>query len=283
MEIVNRVSRMSAICAKIAADDVKIGLVSTMGDIQPRHLSLIQTARTMADVVVLAIFAARLHFESDQEYDSYPRDFVHDVDLLRREKVDYLFNPTEEEIFPPRFSTFVSVEGFGEKLPGLSRRPLFTGMPTTILKMIQIVKPTFIFFDQKDALQSAILRKMIMDLGINTELVVSPSGRDAARHANGYGSLSESQKAAAAALHRSLRAAENAVAAGELQAKKLTQEITRELETESQVEIEYAVIADALTLEPLAKLRGQVLISVGVQIGGTSLNDSMLIEIPTGK
>lgn len=282
MEIVNRVSRMSSICAKIAADNVKVGLVSAMGAIHLGHLSMIQQARTMADVVVVAIFVTRLQFDSDQEYESYPRDFMQDVDLLRRENVDYVFTPPEAEVFPPGFSTFVAVERFGDNLPGLNRSILFRGMTTTILKMIQIVKPAFIFLGEKDALQAAVLRKMIRDLDIHTELVLTPGGRDEAGLAYGsrYGSLSDDQKAAASVIQRSLLAAAKAVSAGELQSKKLVQEINRELQTEVQAEPEYTVIADAISLKPLSKLRGHVLIGVGVKVAGVSLNDSLLVEIP---
>jgi len=243
---------------------------------------MIRAARSMADVVAVAVFVTRLQFDSDLEYESYPRDFMQDVDLLRRENVDYIFNPPEEEIFPPGFSTFVAVEEFGTKLPGLNRSTIFRGTTTTILKMTQIVRPAFIFLGQKDALQGAVLRKMIRDLDISTELVVTPGGRDASGLAYGsrYGSLTDSQKAAASVIHRSLLAAECAVADGEMQAKKLIQEITGELQTESQAELGYAVVTDPLTLEPVAKLRGQVLIGVGAKIGGISLNDSLLVEIP---
>jgi pantoate--beta-alanine ligase len=274
---------MSAICAKIAAGDVKVGLVSTMGAIHPGHIIMIQTARSMADVVVVAIFVTRHQFDSELEYENYPRDFMQDVDLLRQENVDYVFTPPEEEIFPPGFSTFVDVEEFGDKLSGLNRSTLFRGMTTSVLKMIQIVKPSFLFLGEKDALQGAVLRKMIRDLDITAELVVTPSGRDSSGLAYGsrYQALTDSQKSAAAAIHRSLLAAETAVAAGETQSKKLIQEITKELQTESQVELEYAVVTDSHTLEPLVKLRGQVLIGVGAKVGGISLNDTLTVEIPT--
>src|SRR5512143_510421 len=104
MEIVNRVSRMSSLAAKVIAGDVKIGLVSTMGAIHPGHLSLIQTARKMTDLVVVSIFVNRLQFLTDEEYQSYPRDITKDVDLLRREDVDYIFTPSEEEMYPADFS-----------------------------------------------------------------------------------------------------------------------------------------------------------------------------------
>ena len=207
MEIVNRVSRMSSICAKVTAGDMKIGLVSTMGAIHPGHLSLIQTARKMTDLVVVSIFVNRLQFLTEEEYQKYPRDITKDVDLLRHENVDYVFTPPEEEMYPPDFSTYVSVENYGQKIPGLHRNAYFRGMPTSVTKMIHIVKPAFIFFGQKDGLQGAILRKMIRDLNTNTEVVVTPVVRDAsglAYAARNY-FLTEAEKRAAPVIYQSLQ------------------------------------------------------------------------------
>ena len=109
MEIVNRVQRMSSICMKALSNEMKVGLVSTMGAIHPGHLSLIQTARKMTDLVVVSIFVDRLQFMTEEEYQSYPRDITKDVDLLRHENVDYIFTPPEEEMYPAGFSTYVCV------------------------------------------------------------------------------------------------------------------------------------------------------------------------------
>jgi pantoate--beta-alanine ligase len=282
MEIVNRVSRMSAISAKILASDMKIGLVSTMGAIHPGHLSLIQTARKMTDIVVVSIFVNRLQFLTEEEYQQYPRDITKDVDLLRQENVDYIFTPPEEEMYPLNFSTFVNVESFGQKLPGLYRATYFRGMTTSIQKMINIVKPSFIFFGHKDGLQGAILRKMIQDLNMNTEVVVTPVVRDAsglAFAARNY-FLAESERLAASVIHRSIQSAERLIESGETQCKRILKEMNDVLAGEPQATPEYTVIADPENLEPLIRISGPALIAVGARIGNTSLNDSLLIDRP---
>src|SRR5438093_2168801 len=158
MEIVSRVSRMASICTKALSGDVKVGLVPTMGAIHPGHLSLIQTARKMTDLAVVSIFVNRLQFLTEEEYQNYPRDMTRDVDLVRQEKVDYIFTPTEAEMYPEGFSSYVVVENFGKRLAGLHRTNYFRGMTTSVAKIIHIVKPSFIFFGQKDGLQGAILQ-----------------------------------------------------------------------------------------------------------------------------
>ncbi len=282
MEIVSRVSRMSSIATKVISGDVKIGLVSTMGAIHPGHLSLIQTARQMTDLVVVSIFVNRLQFLTSEEYQNYPRDITKDVDLLRHENVDYIFTPSEEEMYPADFSSFVEVENFGQKLPILHRSTYFRGMTTSVLKMINIVKPAFIFFGQKDGLQGSILRKMIRDLNINTEVVVVPVVRDAsglAYAARNY-FLMPDQLVTASIIHRALQAADAAVGAGETQSKRIVKEITSVIESEPGATLEYAVIADPETLEPLARIQGPALLAVGAKIGNTSLSDSLLLEKP---
>lgn len=273
---------MASIAAKAASADVKIGLVTTMGAIHPGHLSLIQAARKMTDLVVVSIFVSRLRFLSDEEYRQYPRDIARDVDFLRQENVDYIFVPAEDEIYPSDHSTYVAVENYGNKLAGLYREVYFRGVPTSVLKMINIVRPSFIFLGQKDGLQGCILRKMICDLNINTEVVVTPVVRDAsglAYAARNY-FLTDPQKIAASVIYRSLQAADKAVAEGETSTKKIIKEMTGIIATEPLATLEYAVVADPENLEPLNKLQGSALIGVGVKVGNTSLDDSLLIERP---
>ena len=280
MEIVSRVSRMSSLATKIAGGECKIGLVTTMGAIHPGHLSLIQTARNMTNVVVVSIFVNRLQFLSEDEYQRYPRDITRDVDLLRDESVDYVFTPPEDEMYPEGFSTYVVVENYGRKLPELQRSTYFRGMTTSVAKLLHIVKPGFIFFGQKDGLQGAILQKMMRDLNIDTEVVVRPVVRDASGLAFAARNffLTESQKTAAAVLYRSLKAAEAAIEAGETQVKKILKEVTSVIEGEPQARLEYAIVADAERLEPVSRVQPRTLIAVGAKIGETSLSDSLLIE-----
>jgi pantoate--beta-alanine ligase len=183
-------------------------------------------------------------------------------------------------MYPADFSTYVEVEDFGKQLTILHRSTYFRGMTTSVLKMINIVKPAFIFFGQKDGLQGAILRKMIRDLNINTEVVVTPVVRDQsglAYAARNY-FMTPAQLASAAVIHRALQAAERAVAEGENQTRKIQREIAAVMETVPDAQLEYAVIADPETLEPVTKLQGEALLALGAKIGNTSLNDSVLLK-----
>jgi pantoate--beta-alanine ligase len=282
MEIINRVARMAAVSTKLMSSDVQIGLVTTMGVIHQGHISLIEAAREMTDLVVVSVFVNRLQFPSQEEYLQYPRDVTRDVDLLSQNNVDYVFYPNEEEMFPRDFSTYVQVENFGEKLPGIQLPGHFRGMTTVNLKLIHIVRPSFLFLGLKDALQGAILRKMITDLNLGTEVVVAPVSRHASGLAHGARNclLNESQKGAASVLYRSLRAAEEAMARGERQSRKLINEIRRVIGNEPLASLEYAFVSDPANLNPVSRVQGSVLIGVGARIGTVSLNDALIAQIP---
>ena len=281
MEIVNRIQRMAAIASKMVASEVKIGLVSTLGAIHSGHLSLIRSAREMADLVIVSIFVNRLEFAAEEEYRQFPRDTTRDVDLLRQENVDYVFVPAESEMYPANYSTYVEVQNLGAELTGLPVS-LLKGTVTGALKLLHITRPTFIYYGEKDGLQGAVLRKMIRDLNINAEVVIAPVVREASGLAySGCNSLLNGQQLAAAAVfYRSLVAAEEAVRAGETLPKKILAEIARTLSTESLATLEYACIVNPETLEPEAKIEGTVIIAAGGRVGGISLRDAILIEAP---
>ncbi|MBM3789936.1 MAG: 4-phosphopantoate--beta-alanine ligase [Acidobacteria bacterium] len=283
MEIVNRVSRMCAISAKLVASEVRLGLVSTMGSIHPGHVSLIQSARSMADLVLVSIFVNRLQFRSEEEYLKYPRDIMKDIDSLSQEKVDYVFTPHEEELFPPGFATYVQVEGMESRVPALQDKILVRGMATNMLKLLHIIRPSFVFLGQKDAIHGMVLRKMIRDFNLGTEIVVSPVVREAGGMAHGVRNLflTEKQRAAAGVIYRSLMAAEKSIRSGELSVKKVSQEAADVVESEPLAVLEYVLILNPETLEPVARITESVLIAVGARLGGISLNDSIRVEKAT--
>ncbi len=282
MEIVNRLARMSDIARKLLTADVKIGLVPTMGAIHPGHMSLIQAARKMTDVVVASIFVNRLQFPTDEEYRQYPRDITKDVDILRDANIDYVFTPSEEEMYPPGFATYVEVKCFEDRIPGSRGNPFFTGMTTSAMKLLQIVRPSFIFIGQKDAVHGAVLRKMMIDLNINTEVVIKPVVRDESglAYAARNSFLDDEQRKAAGAIYRGLKSAEQAIAAGEYQSRKIIKIMAGAIGSEPLAKLEYVMVVDPVTLEALPRVEGTALLAVGATIGNTLLSDSILIESP---
>src|SRR3954465_8118996 len=133
MEIINRRRRMMSVARKLRREENRtIGFVPTMGALHQGHLSLIHEARALCDVVVVSIFVNPTQFAPQEDFGSYPRDLTGDSGLLAEYNVDYVFAPTAEEIYPPGFSTYVTVEGLTDKLEGAARPGHFRGVTTVV-------------------------------------------------------------------------------------------------------------------------------------------------------
>src|SRR6266487_1012292 len=179
MEIINRRQRMSSVARKIRREqDRTIGLVPTMGALHEGHLSLVREARRMCDVVVVSVFVNPAQFGPSEDYDSYPRNLTEDTALLTDYNVDYIFAPPVEEIYPKGFSTYVTVEGLSDQLEGVARPGHFRGVTTVVTILLNVVRPDFAFFGQKDAQQAIIIKQMVRDLAFEAEIVVLPIVRE---------------------------------------------------------------------------------------------------------
>ena len=281
MEIINRRKRMMSVARKLRREENRtIGLVPTMGALHQGHLSLIHEARAMCDVVVVSIFVNPTQFGAGEDFESYPRDLTADSALLAEYNVDYVFAPTLEEIYPQGFSTFVTVEGLSEQLEGASRPGHFRGVTTIVAILFNIVRPHFAFFGQKDAQQSVIVKQMVRDLALNTEIVVIPVVREesglAMSSRNEY--LNDEQRQAATVLSCALSQARAEYEDGECSAARLIELVRSTIEKESLARIDYVSVNDAETLENLDKIEDRpVLLSLAVFVGKTRLIDNVVL------
>ncbi|MDX6576538.1 MAG: pantoate--beta-alanine ligase [Blastocatellia bacterium] len=281
MEIINRRKRMMSVARKLRREDNRtIGFVPTMGALHEGHLSLIHEARAMCDVVVVSIFVNPAQFSPAEDFNAYPRDLTRDAALLAEYNVDYVFAPTVEEIYPPGFSTYVTVDGASDELEGASRPGHFRGVTTVVAILLNAVKPDFAFFGQKDAQQAVLIKRMVRDLAFNTEIVVVPIVREesglAMSSRNSY--LDDEQRRAAAVLNRALTKAREAYAEGEHSAQRLIELVRAMIEDEPLVRIDYVGVNDAETLESLDKIDDRpALISLAVFIGKTRLIDNVVL------
>jgi pantoate--beta-alanine ligase len=281
MEIINRRKRMMSVARKLRREDNRtIGFVPTMGALHEGHLSLIHEARAMCDVVVVSIFVNPAQFSPAEDFNAYPRDLTRDAALLAEYNVDYVFAPTVEEIYPPGFSTYVTVDGASDELEGASRPGHFRGVTTVVAILLNAVKPDFAFFGQKDAQQAVLIKRMVRDLAFNTEIVVVPIVREesglAMSSRNSY--LDDDQRRAAAVLNRALTKAREAYAEGEHSAPRLIELVRAMIEDEPLVRIDYVGVNDAETLERLDKIDDRPgLISLAVFVGKTRLIDNVVL------
>lgn len=274
---------MQEIARQARGTGKKIAFVPTMGALHDGHLSLVRRARELGDLVVVSVFVNPRQFAPEEDYTRYPRDLARDTDLCIQEGVDHLFVPEAEEMYPSGYRTFVEVEGLSSILEGLSRPAHFRGVTTVVLKLLNIVKPHFAFFGQKDAQQSIIVRRMAKDLNLDVEIVVAPIVRHedglALSSRNAY--LGPAERAAATVLSRALAKARGMVEReGVRDARAIEAALHSVLEEEPRARVDYVAVVDANTLEEVDQLSGDTLIPLAAHIGGTRLIDNVIVRPP---
>lgn len=259
----------------------QLGFVPTMGYLHQGHLSLIAQARRECGAVAVSIFVNPTQFGPREDFERYPRDLEHDLALLEREQTDLVFVPSREEIYPEGFGTYVSIPAADDVLEGAARPGHFRGVATVVCKLLNIVQPTRAYFGQKDAQQSVVVRQLVRDLNIPTQIVVAPTVREpdglAMSSRNSY--LTREERQAAPAIYRALRAAEQRYLAGERDGEALRQAVIAVLDAEPLLRPEYVSVADPLSLHELEQIgtRG-ALVSLAVRIGTVRLIDNLLLE-----
>jgi pantoate--beta-alanine ligase len=281
MEIINRRQRMASLTRKLRRENKTIGFVPTMGALHEGHLSLIQEARQMSDIVIVSIFVNPAQFNEKEDFKKYPRDLTADATLLSDYQVDYIFAPDEHEIYGDNFSTYVYVGNLTETLEGVARPGHFRGVATIVTILFNTIRPDFAFFGQKDAQQVAVIERLTKDLGFDTEIIVAPTIREesglamSSRNAR----LTAEEKAAATIIYEALREAKIAAKNGERNTAKLAEIVRERIESEPLARIDYVAVVEKETLEYIEKIgENPVLVAVAVRFGAVRLIDNVIIE-----
>ena len=178
MNVVRRVHDVRAALEPHRAAVSRIALVPTMGAFHDGHLALFRAARSECEVVVVSLFVNPAQFGDAGDLATYPHEEERDARLAREAGVDLLFAPSDDEVYPEGFQTWVDVERLGQMLEGEFRPGHFRGAATVCLKLFNIVRPHVAYFGQKDAQQVEVIRRMIRDLDLDLELEVVPTVRD---------------------------------------------------------------------------------------------------------
>jgi len=278
---IERVAEMRAASSAWRKIGKTVGFIPTMGALHEGHLSLVRESRRRADITVVSIFVNPAQFGPQEDLARYPRDLARDSTLLEKEGVDALFHPDETEMYPPGYRTTIDVQGLQERLCGASRPGHFRGVATVVLKLFNIVRPDVAFFGWKDAQQLILLRRMIRDLDGDVKIVGLPIVREldglAMSSRNAY--LSPEERKAAAVLSKSLTKAEQAIRAGERDARKIAAIVRSAIAAEPQARLDYVEVVDERSLDPLAAIAGDVLVALAVFVGRTRLIDNVRIHV----
>jgi pantoate--beta-alanine ligase len=232
----------------------RIGFVPTMGALHAGHLHLVDVARKHASVVVVSIFVNPIQFNQRGDFDRYPRPIEDDRQLLAEAGVDALYVPAAEVMYPPGFQTHVDPGPLAEPMEGTFRPGHFRGVATVVTKLFNIIQPDRAYFGQKDAQQTAVIRRLVRDLSVPVEIRVVPTVRDedglalSSRNVR----LSPEERERALALPRALA----------------TQDPERARELLAGIDVDYLEIAD---FDP-------PVLAAAVRVGETRLIDNVVLE-----
>ena len=251
-----------------------IGLVPTMGFLHEGHASLIRKCREQNDIVVVSDFVNPTQFGPNEDLEAYPRDFERDSKLCESLGADLIFAPSPEDMYHDPHA-FVSIDTLSETLCGKTRPIHFKGVCTVVTKLFHIVVPDRAYFGEKDAQQLAIIRKMVKDLNFDIEIVGCPIVREedglAKSSRNTY--LNDKERQAALCLSRAVKTGKEVIYTG-ADAKEVLNPMKTIIEAEPLARIDYVMMVDALTMQPIEKADRDVLVAMAVYIGKTRLIDN---------
>ncbi len=288
MEQIITVRALQARADRERAAGRRIALVPTMGALHAGHLALVDEARRRAEFVVVSIFVNPAQFNARADLDAYPRTLEVDLAACRARGVDAVFLPTEAELYPRGHQSWLEVTELSKPLCGATRPGHFRGVATVVAKLLIAAKPHAAVFGAKDFQQLAVIRRLVLDLGLDVEVV----GHRTVREADGLAlssrnvHLTPETRPQALALSRALAAAQRALDAGERKRAQLEALVARELARAPLAKIDYAELRDpeSLALAP-DELSGPTLLALAVffpKAGGDAVRliDNCLLHVP---
>jgi pantoate--beta-alanine ligase len=258
----------------------RIGVVPTMGALHRGHLALIEAARERTDCVVVSIFVNPLQFNQSTDFDRYPRPIDDDLAVCRDAHVDAVYAPTAAAMYPSGFQTHVEPGDLADRLEGPMRPGHFRGVATVVTKLLSATMPDVAAFGQKDFQQLAIVRRMVRDLDLGVEILGVPIVResDGVALSSRNVRLTGADRAAAVVLSQSLRTAVSAFERGEREVGVLRTIVVDGITAEPRASLEYVEIVDALTLEPMERVRPPACILTAAWFGDVRLIDNVLLD-----
>jgi pantoate--beta-alanine ligase len=277
LNVYSRPADVAAVTRALRSAGRRVMLVPTMGALHEGHLALVRAARRVQGaVVVVSIFVNPLQFGVNEDLDAYPRSLDDDLAALRGEGVEIVFAPTVDDMYPDGTRTSVHPGPLGADLEGASRPGHFAGVLTVVLKLLQIVRPDRAFFGEKDYQQLVLIRQMVADLNVDTQIVGVPIVREADGLAlssrNRY--LDEVQREHAGALSAALLAAMYAASGGADAALDAARAVLDEVPS---IDLDYLQIRDPM-LGP-APVEGIARLLIAARLGRTRLLDNLAIDI----
>ena len=277
---VTTVDELRAVVASERQLGNRIGLVPTMGALHEGHLSLAKISNQECNTTIVTIFINPQQFAPHEDLDKYPRTIERDLDLLAKLHVPFVFAPTEDQIYPPGFSTFVDPPSVALPMEGESRPHHFRGVATVVLKLFHLVPADAAYFGQKDYQQSLVIRRMVEDLGFPITIRICPIIRErdglAMSSRNRY--LSPEERGQALAISRALDTGRLLVEAGERDVDRLRNTLRSVLGQAGISQIDYVQVVHPETLDELDQIGDAAIALIAAHVGKTRLIDNCLFK-----
>lgn len=276
MKIIKSVKQMQSFSSNLRAEEKRIAFVPTMGYFHEGHLSLMREAKKMADCVVVSIYVNPTQFGPKEDFSKYPRDLDRDLKMAEKVKADVVFYPSDKEMYPANYQTYVDVERVTLNLCGMSRPGHFRGVTTVCNKLFNIVKPHVAIFGKKDFQQFVTIKRMVDDLDMDLQIIGFPTVREADGLAmssrNKY--LDRSERKSALSLIAGLKLAQKLYSGGERKSSVIKNEVEKLIAKAPHTAIDYIKICDTKTLKDIDRIKNQSVIALAVKVGKTRLIDN---------
>lgn len=280
MRVIETIAEMQQQADQWRRDGLAIGFVPTMGYLHDGHLELMRCAKTKSDRVVVSIFVNPTQFAPGEDFERYPRDLDRDMALMAPVGVDVVFVPTVGEMYPEGYQTYVEVGEISQPLCGAKRPGHFRGVTTVVAKLFHIVKPHVAVFGEKDYQQLLVIRRMVLDLAMDVEIVGHPIVREpdglAMSSRNVY--LSDEERIEALLLSKALAEVSRLVDGGERAASVLVSAAQKVLERGTRVRIDYVELRDAETLQEITTLDRPGVLALAAFVGKARLIDNTVLR-----
>lgn len=277
METVRSVADLRRCIGEFRKTGARIGLVPTMGALHEGHLALVRAARATCGRTVATLFVNPKQFDRPDDLQRYPRTEADDAAALAAEGCDLLFAPPAEEMYPPGFSTSVTVGGVTEPLEGTHRPGHFAGVATVVSKLLLQALPDEAFFGEKDYQQLQTIRRMARDLDIPVAIRGVPTVRehDGLALSSRNRQLDAGQRRIAPVLYEVLQEAAGQLADGTTSAAPVLDAGVARLTQAGFERVDYLALADAETLQPLERADRPARLLAAAWLGPVRLIDNV--------
>lgn len=276
MIVIEKAKEMQRFADDLRQKGKRIAFVPTMGFLHRGHLRLMEEGRTRGDCLVTSIYVNPTQFGPKEDLAKYPRDFDMDYKLCQGVGVDVIYFPSNDEMYPEHYQTYVDLDIVTQNLCGLSRPGHFRGVATVCAKLFNLVKPHVAVFGKKDFQQLVVIKRMVADLNMDLEII----GLDTVREPDGLAMSSRNtylkpeERESALSLSRGLKMAKGMYDKGERNAEAIIDAVSRFIAAHPHAKIDYVKICDTTTIRDVFRMEGECVMALAVRVGVARLIDN---------